>query len=102
MTKKEAKQAMSEGKKVTHKYFTATEWVTSNEYGKVLLEDGIILSWLEFWNNRVVSIFDDGWELYKEDCPYCCGVGTYYDYDDETCTHTVCCPCAFCKGTGTI
>lgn len=38
MTKEEAIRAMSEGKKVRHRYFSKDEWVTINSSG--LYEDG--------------------------------------------------------------
>lgn len=69
MTKEEAKQAMSEGKKVTHRYFDKHEWATfKKEHGRdcVLTEDGCKSYWDEWWAYRDNSWFDDGWELYKD------------------------------------
>lgn len=41
MTKQEAITAMREGKKVTHRYFSSNEWMTFDNDGKILLEDGV-------------------------------------------------------------
>lgn len=43
MTKEEAIRAMSEGKKVRHRYFSKDEWVTINSSGLYEFEDGIIV-----------------------------------------------------------
>lgn len=40
MTKEEAIRAMSEGKKVRHRYFSKDEWVTINSSGLYEFEDG--------------------------------------------------------------
>ena len=65
LTKEDAKQAMREGKKVTHKYFSPGEWATM-ENGMVILEDGVRCSSQEFWHWRQQSFFDNDWSLYKE------------------------------------
>lgn len=41
MTKEEAIRAMSEGKKVRHRYFSKDEWVTINSSGLYEFEDGV-------------------------------------------------------------
>lgn len=43
MTKEEAIKAMSEGKKVRHRYFSRDEWVTMNSAGLYEFEDGVIV-----------------------------------------------------------
>ena len=43
MSKEEAIQAMKEGKKVTHRFFSSDEWMTI-ENGFLLLEDGVVLN----------------------------------------------------------
>jgi hypothetical protein len=65
MTRIEAIKAMREGKKVTHEYFTCDEWATQ-ENGKILFEDGVKCSPSEFWQDRMVPEFNDGWSIWKE------------------------------------
>lgn len=48
MTKEEAIRAMSEGKKVRHRYFSKDEWVTINSSD----EDGIKVDSSLFWMDR--------------------------------------------------
>ena len=56
MKKKEAIQAMKEGKKVTHENFTSSEWMTMN-CGQIEFEDGVKCDSRVFWSDRN----DDGW-----------------------------------------
>ena len=42
MTKEEAIQAMKNGRKVRHCYFSKEEWMTMNSDGMVVLEDGVM------------------------------------------------------------
>jgi len=65
MTREEAKIAMSEGKKVTHRFFTPEEWATEID-GEIHLEDGVVCSKKHFWENREQKFFDLGWELFNE------------------------------------
>lgn len=62
MTKEEAIQAMREGKKVTHQFFSPDEWMTMRE-GQIVLEDGVVCSPGDFWIYRRGSEWDDGYEL---------------------------------------
>lgn len=48
MSKEEAIQAMKEGKKVTHRFFSSDEWMTI-ENGFLLLEDGVRISFGRFF-----------------------------------------------------
>lgn len=64
MTKAEALEAMKEGKKVTHRYFTADEWMTI-ENGLIKLEDGVKCSITEFFKWRTGDAWDDGYSLYN-------------------------------------
>ena len=64
MTKEEAIKAMSEGKKVRHRYFSFDEWMTMKD-GMIVLEDGVICPPQEFWQWRTDSRWDDGYELSK-------------------------------------
>jgi len=65
MNKQEAIQAMLEGKKVTHRYFTDDEWVTM-ENGKIVFEDGIRCSPEEFWKWRTEECFETDWSIYDK------------------------------------
>lgn len=49
MTKEEAIRAMSEGKKVRHRYFSKDEWVTINSSGLYEFEDGVKVDSSLFW-----------------------------------------------------
>ena len=63
MTKQEAKQAMSEGKKVTHQNFASNEWMTIDG-NQILLEDGVRCSQYEFWRWRTNESWNDGYSIY--------------------------------------
>ena len=65
MSREEAKQAMSAGKKITHRYFSPNEWATM-ENGEVVLEDGVRCDPDEFWRWRAKPMFDNDWSLYIE------------------------------------
>ena len=58
MTREEAIKAMSEGKKVRHKYFSREEWVTMKSNGEYLFEDGYSVSSELFWFDRQDSYWD--------------------------------------------
>lgn len=64
MSKEEAIQAMKEGKKVTHRFFSSDEWMTI-ENGFLLLEDGVRISLEDFFNFRSDSLWENGYELYN-------------------------------------
>lgn len=66
MTREEAKQAMSEGKKVTHPYFNKGDyafmfWELDSK--DIYIKNNHGCSFLRHKNNIE---FDDGWELYKD------------------------------------
>lgn len=63
MTKEEAKQAMREGKKVTHVYFDDNEWMTM-QGDNVLTEEGYLHDADEFWSYRTAKCFDDSYSIY--------------------------------------
>lgn len=64
MTKQEAKQAIKEGKKVTHEYFTPGEFVMKDpEEGVVVFEDGVRQVEREFWAFRATAEWNEGWEV---------------------------------------
>lgn len=64
MTREEAIEQMKQGKKVTHRYFSNDEWMTI-ENGKFLLEDGVRISFEEFWLYRYQDSWKDGYEIYE-------------------------------------
>jgi len=64
MTKSEAIQAMREGKKVTHRYFTDDEWVKITPTGLYEFEDGVVCPSLLFWQDRQGEYWEDGWDVF--------------------------------------
>lgn len=64
MTKEEAIQAMKDGKKVTHRYFTDDEYIFINEKGDIQTEDGAKVDPDEFWKYRQQIAFNEDWELF--------------------------------------
>lgn len=62
MTKSEAIQALKDGKKVRHGYFSKDEWVkqTGNRFE---FEDGVICDPMEFWHYRQGDGWKTGWEI---------------------------------------
>jgi hypothetical protein len=65
MTKQEAIQAMQQGKKVTHQYFTPDEWMTMED-GLIILEDGVRCKPFEFWQWRNSEKWEDGYSMLNE------------------------------------
>ena len=64
MTKEEAIKAMSEGKKVRHRYFSSDEWMTQLPNGDYLFEDGVICPPQEFWQWRTDTEWGNGYEIF--------------------------------------
>lgn len=62
MTKAEAIEAMKNGRKVRHTYFSPDEWA-SMDMGMIVLEDGVTCEPDEFWRYRESPIFDNGWSV---------------------------------------
>lgn len=60
LSKEEAITAMSEGRKLSHKYFTADEHICMKD-GEVIDEKGIIMT--DFWKYRTAKVFDDNWKI---------------------------------------
>ena len=64
MTKEEAIEAMKQGKKVTHSYYTEDEWMTSNPEGDVYtFDDGVKFDSVKFWTLRFHKSWDEGWKI---------------------------------------
>ena len=64
MTKEEALQAMKEGKKVTHKYFSNDEFMELTIGGNYKFEDGNIATPQNFWAHRSESFWNNGWRIF--------------------------------------
>lgn len=66
MTRLEAIEEMKKGNRITHRYFTDDEWVSSNKYGDIYtLEDGVQCTKHEFWRWRSSISWSDGYEIFK-------------------------------------
>lgn len=65
MTKEQAKQAMRDGNKVTHRHFSPDEWVTMVG-DQLKLEDGVVCYPDEFWRWRTDKTWDDGWDFFTD------------------------------------
>lgn len=67
MSWEDAKEAMRNGEKVTHQYFSDNEWMkgTSNPF-MYMFEDGVKIAEGEFFRWRKTG-FTDGWEIFKQD-----------------------------------
>lgn len=64
MTKSEAIQAMEEGKKVRHRYFSDNEWVKELNPFMYIYEDGVRHSKKGFWDIREQNDgWDEDWEI---------------------------------------
>lgn len=73
MTKQEAIKAMSEGKKITHRFFDKDEYVKMREFGNVAQTDASIY-WLSgkhqvsatmFWNDRSSQHWETDWSIWN-------------------------------------
>jgi len=62
MTKQEAIQAMRDGKKVRHIYFTDDEWIKLTPTGLYEFKDGVVFPNLLFGEDRDEQ-WNEGWEL---------------------------------------
>jgi len=65
MNKQQAIDAMLQGKKVTHRFFTDDEWVTMNEQGEIVSEDGVNHG-LYFWKLRSHADWETDWNIHEE------------------------------------
>ena len=64
MTKAEALQALKEGKKITHRYYTSDEYLRMVG-GKIYTEDGFCMGdeYSEFWSK--IQKWKDDWSIYN-------------------------------------
>lgn len=65
MTKNEAIIAMQQGKKVTHEFFSAEEWMKASGNFAYEFEDGIVCSDNEFWHFRSGVEWEAGWSIFE-------------------------------------
>lgn len=63
MTQTEAKQALKQGKKISHSHFMPSEFVRLDESGTMRDEDDNIFNDILFWNLRTSQEFQTGWEI---------------------------------------
>lgn len=67
MNKQEAIEAMLEGKKLTHRYFTNEEWISMKDEDTMIDENGYTWHPDIFWKDRESGdMWDTGWSLYKQ------------------------------------
>jgi len=64
LTKQEAIQLMQEGKCITHRHFSPSEWMRMNKNGKILFEDGVECSVNEFFLWRKGESWESGYSIY--------------------------------------
>ncbi len=64
MIKDEAIVLMSEGHKLTHKWFSSDEWATMNG-GYVVFEDSCSCPARVFWADRTDDSWNTGWRLFE-------------------------------------
>ena len=72
MTKEEAIYWMKLGARCIHKFIGTGEWVTIDEIGLYVLEDGLRCTPNEFWEVRVGECWEDNWEFADGYDPYVC------------------------------
>lgn len=64
MTREVIKEKLMDGFKVKHRYFTDGEYIYL-ENNDLKDENGYVLNWSEFWNQRQGESFDNGWSKYQ-------------------------------------
>ena len=69
MTKEEMIELLEtqEGVRVTHRLFVSDEWMMLNTLNTFEFEDGITVSWSEFWDHRDGPVWNSGWSVFKEE-----------------------------------
>lgn len=66
MTREEVKQALTNGKKVTHTHFLSGEYIYQQGV-MIFTEEGYKIDQETFWRDRAGVGFNDGWEIYSDD-----------------------------------
>lgn len=67
MLKMEAKQALDEGKRISHQYFAPMEFIYLED-GHIKDECGNILH--DFWLYRQANTWDNGWCIYTDNLDF--------------------------------
>ena len=65
MTQQEARQEIRRGNKVTHRFFSEDEYLTLNERGQEVTEEGYVLD-AHFWMMRLAPKWQTDWSLFSE------------------------------------
>jgi hypothetical protein len=65
MNKQEAIHAMKAGNKITHRFFSAHEYVKLAPDGRIETEDGYLIAPYLFWLDRKGDEWDKDWEIWK-------------------------------------
>ena len=67
MTKLEAKEAINNGKKVTHRHFDKHEFIMLAKDGSGMYEteEGYLINPSIFWIDRRNQTFDNDWEIFE-------------------------------------
>lgn len=68
MTRKEAIQALSNGQRVRHAYFTDEEWVEQDGC-YYIFEDGVHCNKSDFWSFRSGGAWENDWEVVSRITP---------------------------------
>lgn len=63
MTKQEIKQALDEGKKIRHKYFSNDEFIAKLDNDWLIDEGGLHLPAEDFWAQREGGIWLNDWSI---------------------------------------
>ena len=67
MNKREAIQAMRDGKKVRHSSFSLKEWMKGDySQDEYIFEDGVRVSQYQFWKIRQKESWWNGWSIVEE------------------------------------
>lgn len=64
MNKQEAIEAMKQGVKITHTYFSICEWMTMKN-GKMITEEGYSHPFDLFWSYRTGDGWENGYRIYS-------------------------------------
>ena len=63
-SKQEAISIMQQGYRITHKWFTSDEWITMDDKGHIVFEDGHKCSLNVFFMSRTDDTWNDGYSIY--------------------------------------
>lgn len=66
MNKAQALRLMATDAKLTHPNFLDTEWITLNDEGEILTEDGCRIDQSMFWQDRSGESWEEGWACFNK------------------------------------